>query len=127
MKKNNNYLDLATSIDVLNTLNGGVTEPKVDSEENETYRVVRLKVAGVDKEHIHVEVHNNTLTIYFYILVTSGDKLIQVPQIVYNKVVPYFIDINKITATFEEHDLVVKLPFNKLSNGYHKKIRIDEN
>jgi hypothetical protein len=40
--------------------------------------------------------------------------------------VPYFIDINKINARLEEEELIVKLPFNKLANGYHKDIKINE-
>jgi HSP20 family molecular chaperone IbpA len=125
--KKNRYLDLVTSIDVLNTLNGGVSEPHVSNFERDQGREVRLYVPSIDREAIHVEIHNNTLTVYYYISIASTDKLIQVPQVVYSKIVPYFIDIGKINAMFEEEELVVRLPFNKLANGYHRKLRINEN
>ena len=70
--------------------------------------------------------HNNNLTIYYFINIPSTNKLIQVPQIVHHRNVPYYIDISKISASYEQDELVVRLPFNKLAYGYHKKIRIIE-
>jgi HSP20 family molecular chaperone IbpA len=126
MKRNNNYLDLITSIDVLNTLNGGVSEPQMNMNHHEQYREIKLKVPGIKQEDVHVEVHNNNLSIYYFINVLSNEKLVQLPRFVYNRNVPYFIDINKINARLEEEELIVKLPFNKLANGYHKDIKINE-
>jgi HSP20 family molecular chaperone IbpA len=129
MKRNSNtnYLDLITSIDVLNTVNGGVSEPQMNMNHHEDYREIRLKVPGIKQEDVHVEVHNNNLSIYYFINMVSTDKLIQLPRFVYNRSVPYFIDINKINARLENEELVVKLPFNRLANGYHKEIKISQN
>lgn len=121
---NSNYLDLITSIDVLNTVNGGVIEPQMNMSHFEDFREIRLKVPGIKQEDVHVEVHNNNLSIYYFINMVSSEKLIQLPRFVYNRSVPYFIDINKINARIENDELIVKLPFNKLSNGYHKEIKI---
>jgi HSP20 family molecular chaperone IbpA len=127
MKRNsNNYLDLVTSIDVLNTVNGGVSEPQMNMSHFEDYREIRLKVPGIKQEDVHVEVHNNNLSIYYYINMVSGDKFIQLPRFVYNRSVPYFIDINKIKARIDGEELVVHLPFNRLANGYHKEIKINQ-
>jgi HSP20 family molecular chaperone IbpA len=126
MKRNSNYLDLITSIDVLNTLNGGVSEPQMNMNHHEQYREIRVKVPGINQDEVHVEVHNNTLSVYYFINVVSGEKLIQLPRFVYNRSVPYFIDINKINARLEGEELIVKLPFNKLANGYHKDIKINQ-
>jgi HSP20 family molecular chaperone IbpA len=126
MKRNSNYLDLITSIDVLNTINGGVSEPQMNMSHFEEYREIRLKVPGIKQEDVHVEVHNNNLSIYYFINMVSNDKLIQLPRFVYNRSVPYFIDINKINARLENEELVVKLPFNRLANGYHKEIKINQ-
>jgi HSP20 family molecular chaperone IbpA len=125
MKRSSNHLDLITSIDVLNTLNGGVSEPQMNMNHHEAYREIRLKVPGIKQEDVHVEVHNNNLSIYYFINMVSNDKLIQLPRFAYNRSVPYFIDINKINARLEEEELIVKLPFNRLANGYHKEIKIN--
>jgi HSP20 family molecular chaperone IbpA len=126
MKKNNNYLDLITSIDVLNTVNGGVSEPQLNLNHHEEYREIRLKVPGINQEDIHVEIHNNNLSIYFFINMVSNDKLVQLPRFVYNRSVPYYIDISKINAKLENEELVVNLPFNRLANGFHKEIKITQ-
>jgi HSP20 family molecular chaperone IbpA len=126
MKRNSNYLDLITSIDVLNTVNGGVSEPQMNMNHFEEYREIRLKVPGIRQEDVHVEVHNNNLSIYYFINMVSNEKLIQLPRFVYNRSVPYFIDINKINARLENDELIVKLPFNRLANGYHKEIKINQ-
>jgi HSP20 family molecular chaperone IbpA len=123
---NNNYLDLVTSIDVLNTVNGGVSEPQMNMSHFEDYREIRLKVPGIKQEEVHVEVHNNNLSIYYYINMVSSDKFIQLPRFVYNRSVPYFIDINKIKARIEGEELIVHLPFNRLANGFHKEIKINQ-
>lgn len=127
MKRNSNYLDLITSIDVLNTVNGGVSEPQMVLNHLEERREIRVKIPGIKQEDIHVEVHNNNLSVYYFINLVSTDKLIQLPKFVYNKTVPYFIDINKINARIDEDELVVEMPFNRLANGYHKEIKIREN
>jgi HSP20 family molecular chaperone IbpA len=126
MKKNNNYLDLITSIDVLNTVNGGTSEPQLNLGHFDEHREIRLKVPGISREDIHVEIHNNNLSIYYFINMISNGQLIQLPRFVYNRSVPYFIDISKINAKLESDELVVTLPFNRLANGFHKEIKINQ-
>jgi HSP20 family molecular chaperone IbpA len=121
--KRTNYLDLITSIDVLNTINGGVSEPQVDLVHHEDHREIRVRVAGISLEDIHVEVHNNNLSIFYFINIISTDKMVQLPRFVYNRNVPYYIDIGKIKSRLEDEELIVSLPFNRLANGYHKEIK----
>lgn len=121
--KKSNYLDLITSIDVLNTVNGGVSEPRLNLAHYDDFREIRLKVPGIRPEDIHTEVHNNNLSIFYFINIQSNDKLIQLPRFVYNRNVPYYIDISKIKARLEDEELIVNLPFNRLANGYHREIK----
>lgn len=124
--KKENYLDLITSIDVLNTLNGGVSEPQLNLQHHEDYREIRLRVPGISLDDVRVEIHNNNLSIFYLINITSSDRLIPLPRFVYNRNVPYYIDINKINARLEEEELIVNLPYNRLANGYHKDIWLKE-
>lgn len=121
-----NYLDLITSIDVLNTLNGGVSEPQLNLEHHDDCREIRLRVPGISLEDIRVELHNNNLSIFYLINILCSDRLIPLPRFVYNRNVPYYIDINKINARLEEEELIVNLPYNRLANGYHRDIRFRE-
>jgi HSP20 family molecular chaperone IbpA len=126
MRRNSNYLDLITSIDVLNTLNGGLSEPAMTMNHHEDFREIRVKIPGIKVEDIHIEMHNNSLSIYYFLNLVSGEKLIQLPRFVYSRNVPYFVDISKITAKLDGEELVVTLPFNRLANGYHKEIKIKQ-
>lgn len=120
------YLDLITSIDVLNTLNGGVSEPQLCLAHYEDYRQIRLRVPGISLDDVRVEIRDNNLSIFYLINIFSGERLIPLPRFVYNKNVPYYIDINKINARLEEEELIVNLPYNRLASGYHKDVRIKE-
>jgi hypothetical protein len=66
------------------------------------------------------------LSVFYLIPIDTAGKVINMPLVVYNKAIPYFIDISAIKAVFEEDELVVQLPYNKLSSGYNKKIQIGE-
>ncbi|MFZ6000898.1 MAG: hypothetical protein ACOYW3_10330 [Bacteroidota bacterium] len=114
--------DLLTSIDVLNTLNGGVVEPQMRLSEHEEYRQIELVVPGVADDNVKAEIHNNHLTIYYNLPVQTIERTIRLPRVVYNKQIPYFVDTRKIAASFEEGRFVVRLPFNEFSNGYHRDI-----
>jgi len=114
--------ELLTSIDVLNTLNGGVVEAKVKLSQHDEYRQIDLLAPSVAQENLKAEIHNNNLTVYYNTPVLSNEKLIQVPKVVYNKQIPYFIDSANIEATYEDDRLVVRLPFNERSEGYHRDI-----
>ena len=119
----NHYLDLLASVDVMNTLNGGRIEPIIKLKQHEDFREIRVKIPGIDPETIEVEVNNNHVAIYYILNISSSDKLMKLPYSVYNRQQPYFIDVSKINAQVDAGELVLKLPFNPLANGYHKKIR----
>ena len=119
----NQYLNLLSSVDVMNTLNGGRAEPRIQLKQHDGFREIRVKVPGITAEKIEVEVNNNRVSIFYEMNIVSGDKVIVLPYSVYNKEQPYFIDVSKIIAEIENDELVVRLPFNRLANGYHRKIR----
>ena len=118
------FKDLITSVDLLNTLHGGVSEPFLSIREQSDGREMRVRVPGVNKDALQVEVVDNQLTVFYMIPIHSNGKLMQMPQVIYNQPIPYFIDAAKIQGTYEENELVVVLPFNKLSNGHNRKIKI---
>jgi hypothetical protein len=122
--KKKEFLDLLTSVDVLNTIHGGVSEPQLEQLQDEFGRELRIRVPGIDKESIHVEVHNNTLSIFYFIPIVANHNMVQMPCLIYNKTIPYFIDTLKIQAHVEEEELIVELPYNESANGYHKKIEL---
>jgi HSP20 family molecular chaperone IbpA len=124
MKKK--FQDLLTSVDVLNTLHGGISEPVITLRQQATGREVHVRVPGISRDSMQVEIHNNVLSVFYLIPIESAGKKINMPVVVYNKTIPYFIDISAIKADFEENELIVQLPYNELSSGYNRKIQIGE-
>ena len=114
--------ELITSIDMLNTMNGGRSQPNVKLKHFSTHRQINIRVPGIALENVKVEVNNNRLMIYYLTTIVSQEKEIQLPKGLYNKSIPYFVDMKNIRATQEDDSLVVRLPFNELYNGYHRDI-----
>lgn len=116
--------EIIQSIDITNTLSGGITEPNVKISQHQEYRQIELKVPGISEENMHVKINNNQLVVYFERMVESRGETIYVPTIVYNKPIPYFVDAKKIRAQYAKGVLTVQLPFNELANGYQRDIPI---
>ena len=117
--------ELLASIDVLNTLNGGVSEAQMKLKQFQDYRKIRVKVPGVSQENLKVEIHDNMLSVFYTFHLQSDGVWIEVPKVVYNKSIPYFVDASRITASYQDGFLIVTLPFNELAEGYHRKVSIE--
>jgi HSP20 family molecular chaperone IbpA len=122
---NKKFKDLLTSIDVLNTLNGGVSEPFLSFRKHASGHEMRVRVPGINKEAMQVEINNHELSVFYLLPIEVSGNLLQMPQVVYKQVIPHFIEASGIKATFENNELVVKLPFNESPNDYNRKIEID--
>jgi HSP20 family molecular chaperone IbpA len=116
--------EIIQSIDITNTLNGGVSEPVIKISQHQDYRQIELKVPGMTEESMHVKINNNQLVVYFEHAIESRGETIYIPHIAYNKPIPYFIDVKNIRAQYSEGVLTVQLPFNELANGYQRDIPI---
>ncbi|MEX2232122.1 MAG: Hsp20/alpha crystallin family protein [Cyclobacteriaceae bacterium] len=123
---NNKFKYLLPTVDMLNTLNGGVSEPYLSFREQPGSRELRVRVPGVSKEMLQVEINDNQLSVFYVIPMELSGKKVYLPKEVVKQTLPYFIEIPGINATYEENELVVKLPFNELSNGYNRKVPIVE-
>jgi hypothetical protein len=117
---------LLNSINVMNTLNGGVIEPLVKLAQYPEYRQIRVRVPGFEPERLKVEIRNNFLMVFYTYMFELAGETVTVPRFVYHKAIPYFIDSQKIHASIEADELVIKLPFNGLANGYHRSISVNQ-
>ena len=118
--------ELLTGIDVMNTLNGGMSEPVVKVKQYPTHREIRVRIPGVDVENVKIEINNNDLMIYYFTVLLSQDQELRFPKVLYNKSIPYFVDSKKITAAEQDGTFVVRLPFNELADGHHRDITIKQ-
>jgi HSP20 family molecular chaperone IbpA len=116
--------EIITSIDVMNTLHGGISEPAVAVKNFHSHRQLTLRVPGIAIDNVHVQIDNHKLVVLNYQTIVSREKEIQFPHVLYNKPIPYFIDADKIAASVNDGYVVVTMPFNVLSGGYHRDIEI---
>lgn len=124
MRKTNDFIvALALSGDILNTMGGGMSEPRVAFKSSDVGQMLEIRVPGVDLSQLNIEVNFNRLTV-FQGVHQSPEITIPVPRIIFDKPIPYFIDVEKITAMVEGNVLNISLPFNERANGYHRKIGI---
>jgi HSP20 family molecular chaperone IbpA len=120
------FSDLITSVDVLNTIHGGVSEPFISFREKEQGHEIHVRIPGVSKDAIQVEVNGSDLSVFYLIPIVSNKKMIYMPQVIHTQRIPFFIEAAGIKATYRDNELIVNMPFNKLSNGQNRKIQIEE-
>ena len=116
--------ELLTSIDVMNTLSGGTTQPVIRLRKLASHHKITLRVPGLPLTSIKIEIKDNQLVIYYFIPIHADGREIQFTRFLYTDAIPYFIDAKNITATERDGSLVVSLPFNDLSKGYYRDLSI---
>lgn len=120
MKKS--FKNLLTSVDVLNTVNGGTSEPQLHLQEKAEGHQMTIRVPGLSVGELQVEIHNNELSVFYHLTIKSNKKNVQMPQVIYNQPIPYFISTEGITANYNEKYLTIDMPFNEKAQGYHRKV-----
>lgn len=114
---NNKFKNILSTVDLLNTLSGGVSEPYLSYREQAGGREIRIRVPGVRKELLNVEIRDNQLNVFYHIPMETSGKQVFLPKEVVSQTLPHFIEIPAIEASYQGNDLVISLPYNELSNG----------
>lgn len=117
--------EIIQTIDIANTLHGGIAEPAVKFKELPAAHQVEVRVPGVPSENLHVNIAENRLVIYYEQAIETNGKVLAIPRMAYNKQIPYFVDASKVKAQFTEGVLTVELPFNERASGYQWDIPIE--
>ncbi|MBL6449053.1 hypothetical protein JMN32_22265 [Fulvivirga sp. 29W222] len=111
--------------DIVNTLNGGISEPQVELEKKSDHYLLKARIPGVDIEKIKVEIVEKNLMVYHNLEFKGrNNSVIMVPHVAATCPLSPEIDFRNISASFEEKILSVFLPFNELRTGFHKNIEI---
>lgn len=121
--------EILRKVDVMNTLNGGISKPAVHMLREDERYLVRVRMPGVDPEKMRVEVQNDKLFLFHDISVENTYLYTDTDHIPFNigyVMIPFDVDLKNIKAVFEDNELLITLPFNELSDGYQKKIDIDK-
>ena len=115
------------SADIMNTMNGGMSQPAVKMQKKDDHYLITASVPGVDHSLLKVEVVDKHVLLYHTLQMGSGDdQALNIPRVLASFPISSDIDYEKITANLQDERLNVKLPFNELSNGYYRSIRVSK-
>lgn len=126
MKYDKNILnEIANHIDVLNTINGGVSMTFLNIVSEEDRFIISVKTPGISKYTYRVELINNMIFIYTLIKIRKEDSVVEIPSFMKYIPVPDFVETDDISAVFENDELKVLVPFSDQKNFKQRKIKID--
>ena len=121
--------EVLRKVDVMNTLNGGISKPTVLMLKQEKQYLVKARIPGVDPEKMRVEVRNDRLFLFHDIPVDNTYLYTETDQIPFNigyVLIPFDVNIKKIKALYEDNELLISMPFNELAGGYKRNIDIEK-
>jgi HSP20 family protein len=128
IKDNNMWRGFLKQIDLMNTLNGGVSMASMNMEETEDSLVITVSAPGLSPESFNIFIDHNKLIVFSTIPDRHADEEngvpMQIPMFYKAFDIPYFVDGNKIDAIYEEGVLKVTLPYRQKRTTLQRKIDI---
>lgn len=101
---------IAPQLDLLNTISGGVAQPKLHVNQRPQGVVLHVAMPSVSADHFHVVLENNNLTVYGEYRHEPEDQL-AFPLFVQKLNLPKNLDLTSLNATHEKGELRVAIPF----------------
>ena len=82
-----------------------------------------FQVPGVSPTSFHIEIVNHNLFVYHEMKFAEEGN---VPYLIKMLTIPVDVAYQEISAEYKSGALSVKLPYNNLTGGFRKEIKIDE-
>lgn len=114
---------IAPQLDLLNTIGGGVAQPKLRINKRPQGVVLHVAMPSVAAESFHVVLKDNHLTVYGEYRHQPDDQL-AAPLFVQTLNLPRNLDLLAINATHENGELRVAIPFNDPAANQPREIDI---
>ncbi len=126
----NELAGFGNQIDLLNTVNGGVTLTTMRVEQDQNGYTVILQNPAYNEENYHVELKPNHLTVFTTLEPAPQNpehlKMV-VPTFLRHLPIPANVDTDKIEAIYDEHQLIITAPFKSGFDNLAKRIDIRKN
>jgi len=101
---------IAPQLDLLNTIGGGVAQPKLRIDQRPKGVVVRVAMPTVPAESFRVVLNQHRLTVFGEYRHEPTDQL-AAPLFMQTLDLPNNLDLARIDAVHEGHELQVRIPF----------------
>jgi HSP20 family molecular chaperone IbpA len=124
MKRIGKIKSLAQMASIFAAVNGGIISTLKKVEKLDDGLKLQIHLPGIRVDAIKAEIRDNILTVQYFIEMNTEKIRSKIGNIVYNQTLPYFIDVNRVSANFIDSKLDITLPFNELANGYNNEIDI---
>lgn len=111
---------LAETANVINNINGGSIFPTFKTTTEKDHYRLEVSVPSVEPDDIKVEVNGSDLMIYQNVHVNSYS----LPNMLGMIKISADVEMENISAEFDDELLVVIMPFSELSGGFQKEIDI---
>ncbi|GAA4390655.1 Hsp20/alpha crystallin family protein [Hymenobacter koreensis] len=118
----NTIRNFLPQLDLLNTLGGGVAQPRLKLDKQAKGVVISVAAPSVRPETFHVVLDNNRLTVYAEYRHEPEAKL-AAPLFVHTFELPPSLDLDRIDAVHEDGELRVRIPFENPADR-HREIDI---
>lgn len=127
IKDKHTWRAFLSQVDLMNTLNGGVSMTSVDVKETDRNIVITVATPSVDPEAFNVFVDHAKLIVYLALKNENHpvNQGFNVPMFFKTFDIPFFVDGDQIDALYEDHELTITLPFRKTNNENNLQRRID--
>lgn len=107
--------DLLKQADIMNTVNGGVRQTEFNVKKIGEDILIEVSNSSIAPEAFNFTINKNELLInvmHFENAFSNGHPMMY-PLFFKVIVIPYYVDINKIEATYEKGIFKILLPYNK--------------
>lgn len=111
---------LAETANVINSINGGSIFPTFTTTTEKDHYRLEVSVPSVEPDDIKVEVNGSDLMIYQNVHVNSYT----LPNVLGMIKISADVELENISAEFEDELLIVIMPFSEMSGGFQKEIDI---
>ena len=107
---------------ITNTISGGMTINHMGLLKNEDHYLVHVTAPGVSVDSFRVSVDNGRLLVH-QLLNLEGEPAF--PYLINYIDIPHGVNLEQISAEYNDHGLEIILPFNEYADGYHRDIEIE--
>ncbi len=116
--------ELLAQIDFANTVTGGMIETNAQAWRAEDGYKLVIKAPSVDIDKIQIQTANQRFMVYYMIDVLEGKE--QMPYFLINLPLSPEVDVERISAKFENGRIHISAPFNDWAKGEAHHIDIEK-
>lgn len=109
--------NLAHSANIINTLHGGTVFPTLTSTKSEDHIRVEVSAPSIDPDRIKVEINEDHLFIFQMVAISE----VELPNVLSMIQLSRNVDLEHISASFEDDILTLILPFDDAEGGTFRK------